>query len=194
VSAVPTLWERAIGAARLDAATYEDVEHDPSALGQALAIVVAASIGVGIGSVGYAADVDLAGLLLGVVANLVAWFAWAGVSWWVGTRLLPTPETEADLGQLLRTIGFSAAPGVVAVLGVLPAIGSALVFATWLWQLAAMVVAVRQALDYSSTLRALAVCAIGFLFYLAIGMGLTALLLVAGIGAPGEAATGAGGG
>jgi hypothetical protein len=184
---MPTLVQRALGAARLDPATYEDVEHDPSALGQAIGVVLIASLCGGIGSAGYAGDFELGGLALAVAVNLLAWLLWAAVTWWVGTRILPEPETEADLGQLLRTIGFSAAPGVLAVLGVLPAVGGFVVLAASLWQLAAMVVAVRQALDYTSTQRALGVCAIGFLVYVALGTGLVALFLAAGGGGPAEA-------
>lgn len=171
-----TLVRRALGAARLDAGAYEDVEHDPAALGQALLVVLVASIGLGVGSAGYAGDFALGELALGIVVNLGAWFVWAAVTWWIGTRLLPTTETEADLGQLLRTIGFSATPGALAALGFLPVVGGLIALAAALWQLAAMVVAVRQALDYQSTGRAIAVCAIGFLAYL-----LVAAVLLGGL-------------
>jgi hypothetical protein len=161
---VATFSERVIGAARLDAATYEEIEHDPSAIGQALAVVAVASIAAGIGNVGGQG----AGLVAGALASLIGWVVWAAVTWFVGTRVLPGPATEADVGQLLRTIGFSAAPGAFAILGAVPGVGWLLALAASVWQLAAMVVAVRQALDYESTGRAVAVCAIGFLAYLLI--------------------------
>jgi hypothetical protein len=90
--------------------------------------------------------------------------------------VLPGPDTEADVGQLLRTIGFSAGPGAFAILNALPAIGWLLALLAALWQLAAMVVAVRQALDYESTGRAVAVCAIGFAAYI-----LVATVLLGGL-------------
>jgi hypothetical protein len=172
-----TLVERAIGAARLDVATYEEVEHDESALGQAMTVVVIAALAAGIGSAGH----GIVALLGGAIANLVGWFAWAFVIYLVGTKALPTAETQADLGQLLRTTGFSASPGVLSALGIVPIIGGLAVLIAGLWQLASMVVAVRQALDYTSTGRAVAVCLIGFAVYLLIAVVLVGLLMGAGM-------------
>jgi len=162
-----TLLERAIGAAKLDPATYEGIENDPSALGQAMTVVVVASIASGLGSAGASGGHGF-GLIGGVIAGLIGWFIWAFTVYVVGTRLLPEPETKADLGQLLRTTGFAAAPGVVGILGVVPVLGGLVLFAVWLWQLAAMVIAVRQALDYSTTGRAAIVCVIGFVAQLVV--------------------------
>jgi hypothetical protein len=170
---VATFIERAIGAAKLDPAVYEEIEHDPGAMGQAVAIVLIASVAAGIGNIGHEGS---GGLLAGALASLLGWVVWAAVTWFVGTRLLPGPATEADFGQLLRTIGFSATPGALAALGFIPGVGGVIALAAAVWQLAAMVVAVRQALDYESTGRAIAVCAIGFLAYL-----LVAMLLLGGL-------------
>jgi hypothetical protein len=158
--------ERAIGAAKLDPATYEEVEQDPAALGQAVVVVLVASLAAGIGA---ARSGGATGLLAGAVFSLVGWALWAGVTWLIGTKLLPAPQTHADFGQLLRALGFSAAPGVFQVVGILPAIGWLLALGVSLWQLAAMVVAVRQALDYDTTGRAVAVCFVGFLVYVLVG-------------------------
>ena len=79
--------------------------------------------------------------------------------------------------ELLRTIGFSTAPGLLRVLGVLPALTIPVFALTTGWMLIAMIVAVRQALDYTSTARAVAVCAIGWAlagaFAVAMGLWLT---------------------
>jgi len=159
---VATLVQRAIGAAKLDPETYEEVEHDPSAMGQAAAVVVVSSLAAGVGSLH---EVGLIGIVVTSIVSLAAWALWAGVTMLVGTRLLPGPNTEADFGQLFRTLGFASAPGVLAALGILPVIGVVIGLAASIWQLVAMVVAVRQALDYDSTGRAIAVCAIGFIPY-----------------------------
>lgn len=168
--------ERAIGAARLDAATYEEVEADPGALGQAMGVVVAASVAGGVGSA-MASGQEGIGIVGGILFSLVAWFVWAFLTYLVGTRILPTPETKSDLGEMLRTTGFSAAPGVIAILGFLPLVGGLVLLAAQLWMLASMVVAVRQALDYTSTGRAIAVCVIGFVAYLLIATVLAGALL-----------------
>jgi len=172
--------ERVIGAARLDPATYEEVEADPNALGQAMAVVVLASLAGGLGS-SLASGGQGAGILGGMVLSVVGWFAWALVTYLVGTRILPTVDTKCDLGEMLRTTGFSAAPGALGILGFLPLIGGLVLLVSSLWQLAAMVVAVRQALDYTSTGRAIGVCLIGFAVYLLIAIVLAGFLAGSGL-------------
>ena len=151
---------RIIRAARLDVALYEEVEADKSALGQAMGVVVLSSIAAGIGS---ASKAGLPGMLIGVVVSLAGWYIWAYLTYFIGTKLLPEPQTKADHGELLRTIGFSSSPGLIRVLGVIPVMQSIVFPIAAIWMLVAMIIAVRQALDYSSTLRAIGVCAIGWI-------------------------------
>ena len=151
---------RIIRAARLDVALYEEVEADKSALGQAMGVVVLSSIAARIGSTSKA---GLLGMLIGVVVALVGWYIWAYLTYFIGTKLLPEPQTKADHGELLRTIGFSSSPGLIRVLGIIPGMQSIVFPIAAIWMLVAMVIAVRQALDYSSTLRAIGVCAIGWI-------------------------------
>lgn len=151
---------RAIRAARLDATLYEEVEADRGALGQALAIVVLAAVAAGVGGLREGAF----GLTVGLL-SLLGWFAWLLVVYLVGTKVFPEPQTQADYGQLLRTVGFSSAPGVLRVFGFVPYLGGAIVLAAQLWMLVAMVVAVRQALDYRSTARAVVVAVLGWIVY-----------------------------
>jgi hypothetical protein len=154
-----SLLERMFGAATLDSATYEEVEHDARATPQAMLVVVLASVAGGLGAM---RATGIVGLLLAALASLLGWFVWAWVTFLLGTRVLPGAKTEADIGQLLRTIGFSATPGLIRALGVIHGVDELVAIVASLWMLAAMVVAVRQALDYESTGRAIAVCAIGF--------------------------------
>lgn len=166
--------DRMIGAARLDAGTYEEVEHDSEAMGQAVGVVLLSSVAAGIGSILY---MDLAtALVVGTIAALLGWLIWAFLTWFIGTKLLPEEQTEADMGQLLRTIGFAASPGILRVFGIVPGVGGLLVLAFDIWMLAAMVVAVRQALDYTSTWRAIGVCAIGFVVLLVLQVAVFALM------------------
>jgi hypothetical protein len=148
-----------IRAAKLDVNLYEEVEADKQAMGQAMAVVVLSSLAAGLGS--YSAT-GINGLLLGTVGALVGWFIWAFITFFIGTRLLPEPQTEADYGQLLRTIGFSSSPGVLRILGVIPVLGAIIFIVCGIWMLVAMIIAVRQALDYTSTWRAVGVCIIGW--------------------------------
>ena len=157
-----TFVERMIGAARLDTNTYEEVEADRGATGQALGVVVLASVASGIGM-----GQGLRGLVIGTVLSLIGWAIWAWLIYFIGTRWLPEPDTNADAGQLLRTVGFATSPGVLRVLGIVPLLGELVFVVTAIWTLIAVVVAVRQALDYRSTGRAVGVCIIGWLVQLA---------------------------
>jgi hypothetical protein len=156
-----TFLQRLIGAAALDAAIYEEVEADESATTQACATVVLSSVAAGIGSRGFGGGTIATIAFTSTVAVLL-WAAWALVTYGVGVRLLPQARTQSNVGELLRTLGFATAPGCLRVLGFLPGVGIPVFAVTAVWMLASMVVAVRQALDYDSTLRAVAVCAIGW--------------------------------
>lgn len=160
-----SITDRMIRAAKLDVNLYEEVEADKGAMGQAMGVVVLSSVAAGIGTIGVT---GIEGLVLGTIAALVGWFIWAFLTYFIGTRLLPEPQTKADYGELLRTIGFSSSPGVLRVLGIIPLLGSIINLICGIWMLAAMVIAVRQALDYKSTWRAVGVCIIGWIVQIVI--------------------------
>ena len=155
-----SLTDRMIRAAKLDVNLYEEVEADKGAMGQAMGVVILSSVAAGIGTVSMA---GIKGLVLGTIVALAGWFIWAFLTYYIGTRLLPEPQTKTDYGELLRTIGFSSSPGVLRVLGIIPILGNTLNFIIGIWMLVAMVIAVRQALDYKSTWRAVGVCLIGWI-------------------------------
>ncbi len=165
-----TFLQRLIGAAALDAAIYEDVEADQSATAQAFLVVLLSSIAGGLCVRGLSGGpVNIA--FFGMVA-LLAWAAWALVTYAVGALILPEPQTRVDVGELLRTIGFASAPGLLRVLGVIPPLAAPVLAVTSIWMLLAMIVAVRQALDYTSTARAVAVCVVGWVLALIVAIGL----------------------
>lgn len=173
-----TFIQRIAGAAKLDAQTYEEVEADSGALGQAIGVVILSSLAAGIGSL-LAYGAVFQGLILGTLAALVGWVIWAFLTWFIGTRWLPEDQTEANLGQLLRTIGFASAPGMLRILIFIPLLGPIIAFIASVWMLVAMIIAVRQALDYRSTWRAIGVCIIGWVVLLVIQ-----LLLLWLVGSP----------
>jgi len=152
--------QRMLRAARLEAGLYEEVEADSSAMGQAIGVVVLSSLAAGIAMVEIQ---GLSGVLVGTIVSLISWLVWAYLVYLIGTKLLPESQTQADLGQLLRTIGFSSTPGLIRILGIIPFLRGLVFIVAGIWMLVAMVIAVRQALDYKSTLRAAGVCAIGWL-------------------------------
>jgi len=152
--------QRMIGAAKLDVKIYEEVEADKNALGQALGVVVISSLAAGIGTL---SGGGASGLIYGLILALASWFIWAFITYLVGTKLLPEPQTKADMGEMLRTIGFSSSPGIIRVLGIIPVLQMVVFLIAGIWMLVAMVIAVRQALDYQSTWRAVGVCVIGWI-------------------------------
>ncbi|HSQ84890.1 MAG TPA: hypothetical protein VLM43_09210, partial [Desulfobacterales bacterium] len=82
--------------------------------------------------------------------------------YFIGAKILPEPQTESDVGELLRTIGFSSSPGLIRILAIIPGIAEIVFTIASIWMLVATIIAVRQALDYQSTLRAVGVCIIGW--------------------------------
>jgi len=152
--------DRMIRAAKLDVNVYEEVEADKGAMSQATGIVVLSSLA---GGIGFMHQAGMTGLLIGTVGSLLGWYIWAFMTYVIGTKLLPEPQTHADYGELLRTIGFSSTPGLVRIFAIIPGLGTAINLLASIWMLVAMVIAVRQALDYQSTYRALGVCLIGWL-------------------------------
>jgi hypothetical protein len=152
---------RLIGAAALDTAIYEEVEADRTATGQALVVVVLSSLAAGIGARGLGGG-SLQNIVFISIVSLIAWAAWALVTFEIGARLMPEPQTRSDVGELLRTIGFASTPGLIRLLAVITPIAIPVFALSAVWMLAAMIVAVRQALDYRHTSRAIAVCVLGW--------------------------------
>ena len=166
-----TFLHRVTGAALLNPAIYEEVEADRTATMQAMAVVALSSLAAGVGAMGLASVriTALAGISLLAFA---VWAIWAVLTLQIGARIFPSPRTQADIGQLLRTIGFATAPGILRITGLIPGT-AALVFAvTAIWMLMAMIVAIKQALDYTSTARAFGVCALGWVLSLGFALGI----------------------
>ncbi|MGH2498955.1 MAG: YIP1 family protein [Candidatus Limnocylindria bacterium] len=155
---------RMLRAARLDAAVYEEVEHDTTATGQAALVVVITSVLAGIGT---GATGGLGGMIWGVIAALLAWAVYAWITFFVGTTILRGPETRADWGEVARGLGFASAPRALLVFAFIPVAGALLGFAVAIWILVTTVIALREALDFS-TGRAIGTAVIGWLMQLII--------------------------
>jgi hypothetical protein len=151
---------RVIGALRMDAATYEVIEADPGALRQATVVVAGFGVAAGLGLSG--SEPTARSVAIATACALAAWLSWAAIVYHLGVRVFPDARTRTDPAEVARTIGFSAAPGLLLVALLMPA-GRPVMFAlVSLWMLAAMVVAVRQALDFTHLSRAFAVCLAGW--------------------------------
>ena len=160
-----TFADRVKGVLLLDVKTFEEIEADTTANARALLVVVVASLVAGLGA---GINLGVIGLLRETISALVGWVMWAGVTWVIGSKLLPEPQTHTDMGELLRVIGFAYAPQLFAFFAFIPFLGGVISTIVACWLLAATILAVRQALDYVSTLRAAAVVLIGWLIFVVI--------------------------
>ena len=150
---------RMIRAVRLESSLYEEVEHDRDATRQAALVVAGTSLAAGIGG-GFALGVG--GLIFVTVASLVGWAFYAWLTYFIGTRLLAGPDTEADWGELARALGFANSPRALLIFGVVPALAGLLALIVGIWVLITTVIAIRQALDFS-TGRAIGTAIVGWL-------------------------------
>jgi hypothetical protein len=138
-----SLTDRMMGAAKLDVDVYEEVEADTTATGQAALVVAIVAVAAAIGSAGGGVFAAIGGM----IAALLGWLLWAGVTYLIGDKLL---GGTATWGELLRTLGFAQSPGVLYILAILPLVGGLVRFVVAIWILIAGIIAIRQALDFST--------------------------------------------
>ena len=172
--------DRVIGAMRLQPSTFEEVEHDASATSQAAMVVAAVAVAGIIASIRY---ITIPTAIMLVVFQLIGWVVGSFVVLLVGTKLFPGKNTEADLGQMLRTMGFAQSAGLFNVLGIIPFLGWLIRLVVAIWILVAMVIAVKQALDYEDTIKAVIVCLVAWVIMFMV----TFVASLMGIGAAGLA-------
>ena len=154
------LFDRIFRAIKIDVELYEEVERDKSATIQAGLVVVLSSMAAGVGAL----QLGASNFLLAPIFSLISWYVWAYIIYFVGVKLFHEKNTKSNHGDLLRTIGFSSAPGLLRVFGVTPDLMAVTFIGSAFWMLACMVVGVRAALDYKSLWRALGVVIVAWLF------------------------------
>lgn len=170
-----SLPERMVGAMRADVKTFQEIEADPNALGQAVTVIVIAGVAALIG------NIFRAGLMAGIFAliiSLVGYALFAFLVVIIGTKVMPEPSTKADFQEGFRVIGFAASPGVFNVLAIIPFLGPLISFLIAIWMLIIGVIATREVLDYSNTGRAVIVCIIAWIIYLIVTVVILTPLLV----------------
>ena len=162
-----TFAERVVGALKLDANTFEDIERDTTAMGQAVGIISLAAAASSLGSIW---TLGFGRIIFAILISICGYLLWALIVWLVGTKLMPDPATSADFPETFRVVAFAASPGLIGVVSIIPFIGTFIAFLLtpiiWLWSMAAMVIAARQVLDYTDTFKAVIVVLIGFVVYL----------------------------
>jgi hypothetical protein len=170
-----SLGERMVGAMRGDVATFQEIEHDQSAMGQAVTVIIIAGVAALIGNIFRS---GISGGMIALIISLIGYAIWAVVVTLVGTKLMPDPTTKADFTETFRTIAFAASPGVFNVIAIIPFLGPFLSFLISLWMLVIMVIAVKVVLDYSNIGKAVIVVIIGFIVYwIAVALIMTPILV-----------------
>lgn len=164
-----SLIARMMGAAMLDTSVYEEVEHDQSATTQAAMVVAIVAVCAAIGNYNAGGKTIIAG----VVMAFVGWLIMSVLTYFIGTKLF---NGRADIGEMLRTLGFAQAPGVLAILGIIPVLGKLVMFAVWVWQLVTAVIAIRQALDFD-TGKAVATAVIAWIVVIIVNLVLAAMFI-----------------
>ena len=157
---IPILLNRIYRAIKIDIELYEEVEKDKNATIQAGIVVILSSLAAGVGAL----QMGVSNFFLAPVMSLLSWYVWAYIIYFVGVKLFGSPNTRSSHGELLRTIGFSSAPGLIRIFGVTPDLMSVTFIGSAFWMLACMVVAVKSALDYDSLWKAFGVVVIAWLF------------------------------
>lgn len=150
-----SLGQRMVGAMQADVKTFQEIEADPTAIGQAVTVIVIAGVASLIGNI---FRIGLMGGIMSLVIALLLYALWALLVVLIGTKVMPEPTTKADFNEAFRVIGFTASPGVFNVLAIVPVLGPVIAFVISIWMLVIGVIAVREVLDYSNTGRAIIVC------------------------------------
>ncbi len=171
------LIERMLRAIRLDPSLYGEVIQQPEALSQTIRIVIISGISAGIGSLGRG---GVMGALIVSIGAIISWVIWAYFVMAFGMKVMPESEVIVNQGDFFRAIGFSSAPGVIRVLGIVPYLYFISVFIGHIWMIVSMVVAVKQVLNYKTDLQAFKVCLIGW--FLMLGTAFILGSVIKGIG------------
>jgi Yip1-like protein len=172
-----SLGERMVGAMRADVKTFQEIEADPTAIGQAVTVIVIAGVASLIGNV-FRSGVFFG--MMSLILSLVSYALWSLLVVLIGTKLMPEPSTKADFREAFRVIGFTAAPGVFNILAIIPYLGRLISLVIAIWTLIIGVIAVREVLDYSNTARAIIVCLIAMVVVWVITVIVLTPLLIGG--------------
>jgi hypothetical protein len=168
------LFRRVIGALMLDSGVFEEIEADRQADVQSMLVVLAVCAASGVAAGGWGAA-GVAGFLTGAIVTLGGWLVWVTAIATVGTARLAEPQTRSDMHELLRVLGYAAAPGIFLAFAAFRPVAPIIVAGVAVWMVTAATVGVRQALDFRSTSRAIAVCGIAWI--LSFGTVLIVLLI-----------------
>lgn len=165
---------RFVGVLVLDPAAFEEIEAHPHAAMQSVVVVMMVCLAGGLAAKGLGLA-GLSGFVTGTIVSLGAFLVWAAVVTSLGTATVPEKQTSSNLPELLRVLGFASAPGVFVAFAAMPAVAPVVTVIVMAWTIATTVMGVRQALDYRSLPRAIAVCVVGWV--LSFGVVFAALMM-----------------
>jgi Yip1 domain len=142
-----SIFDRMLGALRLSEDTYEEIEHDEKATGEAAFIVVATSLVSGAVN-GVLGGVDDG--FFGALGSFIGWAFYAWIAYIVGVKLFPGPHTRSSWGEIARTLGYANTARFLIVFELVPGFAALTRTVVGLWVLVATIVALRASLDIST--------------------------------------------
>ena len=154
-----TFFKKMLRASLLRSELYKEVGRDKGSIRGVVLVILICGICDGIGFIGIrGAEV----ILPAILSRYIGWFLLCAVIYLVGVKMF---EHTSDMGEIMRVTGFANSPGVLAVLGIIPVAGNFIRAVSFLWMIAAYIVAVRQSLD-CSTARSIFIVIQGFIIFL----------------------------
>ena len=173
---------RVLRAAQLDREFFKEAEADTSLNQEALTIVIIVSVLAGIGSFigtlrqGFGAAI--LGLFVTTLIGVANYYIWAYVTHFIGTNMF---EGEADVGELLRVLGYASGPRLLSFFQFIPCLGAILAFAGGIWALVVGFFGVQEALDLDTT-ETLVTVVLGWIVIFIISAIVTSVLGLGGLG------------
>jgi hypothetical protein len=146
-----SLVRQTIGAMTFRAAIYREIATQPGATAPAIGILLLSCFVPGSVSIVY-------GTLGGILYSFSGWAIWICLAYMIGAKIFPESPVDSGLLRLLRAGGFAASPALLGFFGLAAVVGHILPITTTVWVIAATAVAIREALQYRTTSRAVAVC------------------------------------
>jgi hypothetical protein len=90
---------------------------------------------------------SIIGAIFGLLMVIAGYYIWSYLTFYIGTKFF---GGEADVGEVLRTFGYSYSPQVLGILAFIPCIGWGIALVAGIWSLVAGVVAIREAMDFDT--------------------------------------------
>ena len=94
---------------------------------------------------------------------ILTWFIWAILIYVLGVKIFPDKQTKVSFKKVLTAVGFAHAPGLLRFFAVTPELMIPIIFITQFWIFAALIISIRQILNFKSNLKSFGIVFLSFL-------------------------------